>query len=202
MEKEEVIGKISSGAVLSLFIPQLICSIIGFLIGLFMFIINLLFTISCLTYVETTATIVDIYYDRELESYIPVYEYDFNGETVRANGTSILDRGNIKIGDEEIINYNPKNYKQFNEGSRKNLLLSWAICAFILFCSIEFLYIFIKTLKKFKRNKFDLYNVVEEEQAMKENDEAINNNSNNNIWSILALIVMIAMIVASLVNIK
>lgn len=132
------------------FIPQLISSIIIFLIGLFFLFINIGSTIHYFTYVETEAEIVDIKYDKESEWYIPVYEYNFNGQIVRSDGIGGRDKEAYVIGDRHTINYNPKNYEQFDEGSRKDTWILWLICLIALFVSGSVLCRFIKTVKVLK----------------------------------------------------
>ena len=202
MEREELVGRISGGAVFSILIPELVASIIGFLVGLILFIFNLLFTISSINYVETTAKIVDVYYDSEMDTYKPVYEFEHNGEIVRANGAGWSDKKYVQVGSDVTINYNPEKYNQVNEGAKKDLILQWGICLFFLVCSGGSLVGFFKILKKFKQHKFNLYSMAEEARVLQENTPTIENTSNNGaIWRVLAVIIILLIITVSFLNI-
>ena len=144
MENEHGTGMVVEAAD---FIPQLISSVIVFIIGVFFLLINTASAIHYLKYVETEAKIVDVKYDKESEWYTPVYEYNFNGEIVRADGIGSSNKDIYVIGDRKTINYNPKNYEQFDETSRKDNLISWFLCIVALVLSGTFLYRFIKTMK-------------------------------------------------------
>lgn len=128
-------------------IPHLVTSIPVFLLGLFMLFINIMSLIHNMTYIETTAKVVDTRYDSDSNCYVPIYEYTFNNEKVTADGIECYDSSETVIGSEKTINYNPKNYRQFDIGSRKESWILWLICGFCLFVSGSALYKFIKLIR-------------------------------------------------------
>ena len=133
--------------------PRMITTLILTLIGLFIFLVAFIAAIDDITYIETTAVVVDVRYNENSETYYPIYEYEFNGQTVRAEGFPTLDREDIIIGSEKTINYNPKNYKKFNEGSRQGGTFLLVFSILILACTIPEFIIFIRMLKLFRVNK-------------------------------------------------
>ena len=143
------------------FIPQLISSIVIFVFGLVFLLINTASAIRYLNYVETEAKIVDVKYNKEVEKYYPVYEYDFNGEMVRVDGISWGNKEDFVIGDRRTINYNPKNYEQFDETSRKDNYISWILCIVALFISGSFLYRVIKMIKGLKHLNYSVRTMLE-----------------------------------------
>lgn len=161
MEEKNVVGKVAGGSFVLVFALKAIATVTTFLIGLFIFIINIAFIFTSINYVETTATIVEVHYDQSKEAYVPTYEFVCNGETVRVDGIGNSDRTFYSVGEKTPINYNPKNYRQINEGS-KHSLMPWFISIFSLISSFISISAFIKLLKKFSRNKFDMFNTIEE----------------------------------------
>ena len=161
MEEKNVISRVAGGSFVLVFALQAIAAVTTFLIGLFIFIINIAFIFTSINYVETTATIVEVHYDQNKEAYVPTYEFVYNGETVRVDGIGNSDRTFYSVGDSAPINYNPENYEQINEGA-KHSLMPWFISIFCLIISSISIYAFIKLLKKFSRNKFDMFNTIEE----------------------------------------
>lgn len=127
MDKEEVTKKVAVGVGTALMTPKIIGLIIAFLLGLFMTIVNVIGVVHLITYKDATATVVDIEYNREANVYEPVYEYNYNGQIVRANGFPTTDKNEIIIGSTQEISYNPKNYKQFDIGSKQSTIFSFLL---------------------------------------------------------------------------
>lgn len=123
MNNEELAKKVSIGVGAAIITPQIIKLTIVFLIGILITMVNLISAVHMMTYKETTATIVDVKYDKEEDVYKPVYEYNYNGQIVKVDGFPTTKRNDIKVGVTENISYNPKNYKQFDVGSNKSAVL-------------------------------------------------------------------------------
>ena len=155
MEDEKELNKVAKATIISASGAGIVYYVIISLIGLFALFIGVFSAIHCLTYVETTATIVDAKYDSSMECYVPIYEFKYNDEIVRADGigTSNKNKDDIIIGSEEIINYNTKNYKQFDVGSKEDTLIIMIISIIILIISISYICKNIKLIKSIKNNE-------------------------------------------------
>ena len=100
-----------------------------------------------MTYIETTAVVVGARQEEHSEIYYPIYEFEVDGKKVQAEGLPAYS-DEIEIGSEQTINYNPKNYKQFDEGSKSGGLLLFIFGIVILTSTIPPLKYFIKCLKR------------------------------------------------------
>ncbi len=147
MDNEEVVKKVAVGVGATLMTPKIIGLIIAFLIGVLMTVANLVSAVHLITYKDATATVVDIEYNREINVYKPVYEYNYNGQIVRANGFPTTNSNEIIIGSTQKISYNPKNYKQFDIGSKQSTVPSFLFGTMLLVLSSMNLIGFYKGFK-------------------------------------------------------
>lgn len=141
--------KVASGVGIAFLTPKLISAIVMFLLGLSMILVAVFSSFHYFTYIETTATIVDQKYDEEFERYIPIFEYDVNGKTVRYDGIPYSE-DEIVIGEEVEIAYNPKNPGQFDIGSKSS---TWGLfLAGILLVALpgSFIISVIRAVKNYK----------------------------------------------------
>lgn len=143
MEKNKNV-EMSMTTKLLIIIPLAIFSIFFILLGLFWLIIIISSTIHNFTYIETTATVVDAKQEDHSSIYYPIYEFEVDGKTVQAEGFS-SNIEDIEIGSKHTISYNPKNYKQFDEGKKGNSILFFFIGIIPI---IGFLTASIKSIKK------------------------------------------------------
>ena len=87
LKSDELIDRVSAGTGVVMGVSMLKFFIPLFLVTLIFSTLTLLLSVHSITYVETTATIVDIKYNEEDDEYYPVYEFEVNGEKVRAEFT-------------------------------------------------------------------------------------------------------------------
>ena len=145
-------NRVVSGGILAISIPQIISSILGVLFGAF-FLLVVIISLFHLSYIETEATIVEVKYEEEEKEYVPVYEFQYKGRTVKVDGVGWSDKKEHTVGDKQTIRYNPKNYKQFDEGSSEE---TWFIFIFglIMFSiSLTFLIKMGMVFKAFVKNE-------------------------------------------------
>ncbi|MBQ6547082.1 MAG: hypothetical protein IJL74_03685 [Bacilli bacterium] len=147
MENEETMNGVAKGVGFALFTPKIISSIIACLIGFFLVSCNSISLIRSITYVETTATIVDITYNSDTNIYTPIYEFDYNGQKVRAKGLPFTYADESVIGQKQVISYNPKDYNKFDIGSTKDSIILFCFGSFLFVGSGIFLYKFFKEVK-------------------------------------------------------
>ncbi len=95
-------------------------------------------------YIETEATIVDSKYDKETKEYYPVYEYEYNGKTVRVESHYGDDK--IEIGKIDIIKYDPDNYEIFDVGSNELDVTFLIMGGILIAISAMFIYGIVKAL--------------------------------------------------------
>lgn len=145
MNNEKKINNIAVGAVSIISIFKIISLIITFLIGLFIIFVTTISVIHSITYIETKAVIVDVQYNSKTNSFIPIYEYDYKGKKVQAKGIPLSNRNQIIIGSEQIIQYDPDNYKLFDIGSKKESIIIFLIGSVLLILSSIRLYTIFKT---------------------------------------------------------
>lgn len=127
-------------------IPLIIVLFFISLFGLFLASIPIISFVQELNYVETTATIVDAKQEGHSATYYPIYEFEVDGKKVQAEGfPSSSDE--IEIGSTDTIHYDPKDYENFNIGSKKGGLIILGIGIMILTGTIPCLVKLIKMLK-------------------------------------------------------
>lgn len=153
--------------ILRRFISKIIVEIFLFFIGLLIFGINIGWAIRSIIYTETTATIYKVIYDENLNSYRPIYEYNFNNRKFRVKGNVIGEKKDFIIGDKVTIIYNPKNFNKFSEGSKKDAVFVWIGCVICLTVSSISLYLAIKKIKKYQEHRLD-FNGHEEDAILEE----------------------------------
>ena len=148
-DNKNLISNLSKTTIFLILIPKIIISFIILLIGLFIFVTSVFSYINSKDFIETTAVVVDVRYDLEKELYYPIYEYDYNGKMVQADGFPSVSRNDIVIGNKSVISYNPNNYKQFDIGSGNESLITFLIGTFMLFVSGKFLILNFKFIKEY-----------------------------------------------------
>lgn len=148
-DNNNIISNVSKGTIFLILIPKIIVLFIVFLIGLFIFGTSIFSYINSKDYIETTAVIVNVRYDSGKDLYYPIYQYDYNGTMVQADGFPSTSSNDIVIGSEDVISYNPDNYKQFDIGSSNGSLIIFLIGTFMLVVSCKYLLLYFKSLKEY-----------------------------------------------------
>ncbi len=171
MDEERIKESMSEGMHFTEFVPQLIGAIILFLISIFMFFSNIVSTVRYINYIQIEAKIIDIKYDDRTGRYIPTYEYEYNNEVITVEGAYFTEEGTHEIGDRVTINFNPKNYKQYETGSKDSIWMSWFICIICLFISGIFLYRVYNTIRGIRALKYRVQEMIRNSQ-----DEDLNDN--------------------------
>ena len=153
MSKENIIKKIQDGTFIMFIVPSMRCTVVFLLIGAFMLFVTVTSYFTSKGYIETNATIVSITYDREDNCYVPVYEFNYNGDMVQANGHFCEEREDIEIGRTTTISYNPKNYKQFDVGSKDDSLIIFVVGLVFFVLAIITLIQYINAIKLYIQTK-------------------------------------------------
>lgn len=146
MNNEDKERKMAYGMIAISSVPLIIMTLISFLIGVFALILFSVGTIHSITYVETTGEIVDI--QKEGEYYGPVYEFEYKGKKVTAEGPHFYEENELTVGQKDTISYNPNNYKQFDIGKKSFNIIGLLVGLFFLTLSITVFIRYIKVIKK------------------------------------------------------
>ena len=153
MKNNETVTKVVNGTRFAVKIPALITYFLVALIGLIMFLVAITYCIQDLNYIKTTAVVVDVKYDEDINKYHAVYEFDFDGRKVQVEGNSHYEEDEIKIGSERVITYDPTNYERIDDGAGGIMMLIFSII--VLMITIPAIILFIKNLigyfKSFKK---------------------------------------------------
>lgn len=135
MNEETNIGEVIKDkdvhkATVLMLLPTVIAFSIPFLIFLFLTIISLVSFIKSTTYVETTATIVDI--KQKGDGFVGIYEFDYNGSKVRVEGLTETNKDHYDIGSTITIRYNPKDYKEYSIGKGADTMMLFISLMFFI----------------------------------------------------------------------
>lgn len=148
---EETMENIGKGLYIAASTKQLISAIVFIFIGICMVIVSSISSIYDMKYVETTATVVDVRYDRETKNYYPIYEYNYNGKTVRVESHFGSNEA-IVIGSQQIINYDPNDYEHYNVGSRKTSMMLFVTGIILTVVAIFPIRNYVRLVKYIKEN--------------------------------------------------
>lgn len=149
----EVIENVAVAGVTVISVKEFIKYFLLFLFGLFIFLVSFISFIRDRSFIETTAVVVDIREDDSSDFYYPILEYSVKGKKIKGEGFPVSDKNEITIGSEKIINYNPKKPNVFDEGSKKDGVLSLILSIVTLSFAIFGLVGIIKLFKEYVLNK-------------------------------------------------
>lgn len=97
---------------------------------MFLTIISLVSFIKSTTYIETTATIVDI--KQKENGFVEIYEFDYNDSKVRVEGLTETNKDHYEIGFTITIRYNPKDYKEYSIGKGADTMMLFISLLFLV----------------------------------------------------------------------